>query len=172
MGLPQSAMTDEVLSGSRAVARCCSRLASRLTIQVLLRFTNASMRSRLAPSGALAWTSPLDVTRRLKFLTRFLVTTTEMGVPSGRDMEIVNCCVKSGPLDWGRAGMSTVRHAGPLNGCEINNAQRRQARCRYRASASRSCQNAWKACSGTRASCWHRRGKRAPWHRPSRRRAR
>ena len=122
--------------------------------------------------GALAWTSPLDVTRRLKFLTRFLVTTTGMGVPSGRDTEIVNCCVKSGPSDWGRAGMSTVRHAGPLRGCEINNAQRRQVRCRCRASASRSCQSAWRACSGILASCWHRRGRRVPWRRPSRRRAR
>ena len=172
MGLPQSAMMDEGLSGSRTVARRRSRWASRLIIQALLRFTNASIRSRVAPSGALAWTSPLDVTRRLKFLTRFLVTTTVMGVPSGRDTEIVNCCVKSGPSDWGRAGMSTVRHAGPLKGCEINSAQRRQARCRCRAFASRSCQSAWRACSETRASCWHRRGKRAPWHRPSRRRAR
>ena len=37
--------------------------------------------------------------------------------------------------------MSTVRHADLLKGCEINNAQRRQARCRCRAFASRSCFN-------------------------------
>lgn len=172
MGLPQSAMIEWGLSGSRAVAWRCSRWASRLIIQALLRFTKASIRSRLAPSGALAWTSPLDVMRRLKFLTRFLAMTTGMGVPSGRDRKNVNCCVKSGPSDWGRAGMSTVRHVGPLKGCEINNAQRRQARCRCRASASRSCQSAWRACSGIRAFCWHRRGKWAPRHRPSRRRAR
>ena len=172
MGLPQSAMIEWGLSGSRAVARRCSRWASRLIIHTLFRSTNASMRSRLAPSGALAWTSPLDVTRRLKFLTRFLVTTTGMDVPSGRGTEIVNCCVKSGPLDWGRGGMSTVRHATPLKGCEINNARRRRGHCRCRASASRSCQNAWRACSGIRASCWHRRGTRAPRRHPSRRRAR
>lgn len=73
---------------SRPVSRPepCARSSFARTwtaIQEAFRLRNPSMTSTGHRIGALSVTAPSCLTRRLRFLTRFRVTRTERGVPSG-----------------------------------------------------------------------------------------